>query len=128
MATLEKKTLTGLLGQKAGTKLYHWLNPCCQVTYRAEAICVDGQICIDYYAISSITQTVFVNTGTRDFSVGGIIDFFNLVPGDNFLGRGCGRGGGNPTEGTYNFFAQTLTSGEPIMGFLYTVDVPFCDG
>lgn len=39
MAILDKKTLTGFFGIPAGTKLYNWLNPCC------DEFCNDVKAC-----------------------------------------------------------------------------------
>ena len=127
MATLEKKTLTGLLGNAAGTKLYNWLNPCCQITFRAEATCVDGQICLFLYGTSPTTQTVYLQGGfdTLDFRVGGGLYSF-VANKEVLLSTKCADMG-NPAEGTYTGFAIQVTSGEPVIASLITVDVPFCD-
>lgn len=51
MAILDKKTLTGFFGIPAGTKLYNWLNPCC------DEFCNDVNACI---GVKFYTTTVLL--------------------------------------------------------------------
>lgn len=83
MATLEKKTLVGLLGEQAGTKLYNWLNPCCD-TFQQDVRKAVGDECLVYRAV--LTQsgtdapvaTVIINT------LGVNVEFFYANPGQYY--------------------------------------------
>jgi hypothetical protein len=128
MATLEKKTLIGLLGQKAGTRLFNWLSPCCQLTFRTEAVCIEGKICISIYGTSPTTQTVFIQGNFGGLLVRVTPGYYSFIAGEETLLSYECLEKGNPPEGTYNGFFFTLETGSPIIGYLVTVDIPFCDG
>ena len=83
MATLEKKTLIGLLGQKAGLKLYNFLSDCCNTEccpsekYVIEPVyaqCTLGNPNYDIYVTSAISLSgvlsfdVYRSTEGADFT------------------------------------------------------------
>ena len=86
MATLEKKTLVGFFGEKAGTKLYNWLNPCCDEFCKDVKKCT-GDECLVYRAV--LTQsgtdapvaTVIINTLGVDvaFEYGAVGQYYGVI-------------------------------------------------
>ena len=83
MSTLQKKTLIGLLGQRAGTKLYDWLNPCC------DTFCQDVNNCLSPFKsyVADLHQYT-VSTTSGLLVVGREYVIFTLELGDNFTNVG----------------------------------------
>ena len=59
MSTLQKNFLTSTLGKRAGTKLYQWLNPCC------DQFCKDVKACVgDSTLPYKVYRALLTQTGT----------------------------------------------------------------
>lgn len=109
MATLQKKILTGLLGNSAGTKLYNWLNPCCTEFCNDVNKCVtSGTVvrteAVNYNLKTSPGKTSLVYTTPLTGDIDLSVDVSNNSLGDTLLIYATADGSSRRINLLGNFF------------------------
>lgn len=116
MSTLQKNLLTTMLGKYAGTKLYNWLNPCCDEFCKDVNACVrpyNSYIADLYQSTTNYTSgTLIVGKEYVIFTVLGSDDFTNvgfLLTGSPFIATGT-----TPTVWAGNTIVYDTVASTPV--------------